>query len=289
MTETRLLRSALYVPASRPGAMDKARDLPADAVILDLEDAVIPTQKGAAREALVSALGQGGYGRRLRVVRVNDLGSEWGAGDVEALSAAPPDAVLLPKVAGPAEVAALVRAMDAHASLSSVPVWAMIETPAGVQNVAGIAAAPRVGGLVMGTNDLAADLHCQPGPDRAPLQFALQACLLAARAAGIPCLDGVYNAPRDPDGLRAECVQGRALGMDGKTVIHPAQIEVANDVFSPTAAEVDLARRRIAAFRAAEGRGQGVAVLDGSIVENLHITAAEAVLSRARAVEEANA
>lgn len=274
---TRPFRSVLYVPGSNPRAIAKARDLPVDAVILDLEDAVAPDAKPAARETVAAVLGEGGFGPRTVLVRVNGAQTEWGAADMAAIVPHAPDGIVLPKVASPEEC-------DIPGRLGATRVWAMVETPEGVLNAAAIARAPEMGGLVIGTNDLAAALGCDPGADRMPLMVAFQTCVLAARAAGIRCIDGVYNAIRDAEGLRAECEQGRALGMDGKSVIHPAQTEAANAVFAPTAPEIDLARRRIAAHEAAVAEGRGVAVLDGAIVEQLHVDSARRLLSLAAAI-----
>ncbi len=268
-------RSVLYLPASNTRALAKARSLPVDAIIFDLEDAVAPEQKDGARETLVGALSEGGYGARRRLVRINALDTIWGEADARAFSAGLADAVVLPKVGGPADVDA------AGGLVGDLPLWAMMETAAGVLNAAGIAAHERIAGLVMGTNDLARELNSRAVPDRAPLMTALQTCLLAARAAGVVCVDGVFNAFRDDDGLMRECVHARDMGFDGKTLIHPAQIATANAAFSPSESEIDLARRQIAAFEEARARGQGVAVVDGQIVENLHVDTARATLARA--------
>lgn len=284
--DDRPFRSVLYIPGSKARALEKARGLAADAIILDLEDAVAPGEKAAARALVARTLSEADCGPRARLVRINALSTEWGAGDLEALAGARPEAILLPKVGGPGDVEALARLLDARPETAATRIWAMMETPRGVLSAAAIAAGPRMAGFVLGTNDLAHELGCRVGPGRAALQTALQSCLLAARAAGIVALDGVYNAFRDADGLRAECRQGRDLGFDGKTLIHPAQIAVANEVFAPDAAEVELARRQIAAFDAALARGEGVAVLDGRIVENLHVAAARRLLARAAAIEE---
>lgn len=275
---TRPYRSALYIPGSKPRALDKARGLPVDAILFDLEDAVSPDEKVTARDVLSSALAMGGYGGRARIVRINALDTPWGREDAAALSDMGCDAVLLPKVNGPADVDALA------ALLPGLPVWAMMETPMGVLNAAAIAAHPMVEGFVLGTNDLAKDLRTRPGAGRAPLMTALQTCLLAARAHGIVAIDGVYNAFKDDEGLRAECAQGRDMGFDGKSLIHPAQVAIANEAFAPSPEEIDLARRQIAAFEAAQAEGQGVAVVDGSIVENLHVATARATLARAEAI-----
>ena len=273
-------RSALYIPGSNPRAMDKARGLPCDAILFDLEDAVAPEEKVAARATLAEGLAAGGYGRRVTIVRINGLGTDWGPDDAAAVASMACDGVLLPKVDGPGDVDALADRVPGKA------IWVMIETARGVLNAAAIAGHDRVAGLVIGTNDLARELGTRVTPDRAPLWGALQGCVLAARAAGVVVLDGVYNAFRDDDGLRRECVQGRDFGMDGKTLIHPAQLGPANEIFGPSPDEIDLARRQIAAFEAAEARGEGVAVLDGSIVENLHVATARATLGKAAAIRE---
>ena len=273
-------RSLLYIPASNQRALAKARSLPADAIIFDLEDAVAPAAKDEARAILRTALAEGGYGRRLKIVRINGADTPWGSLDAQALGEMAPDAVLLPKVAGAGDIDALARTSGA------LPVWAMMETPQGILNAAAIAAHPLVAGLVMGTNDLAKELNCRPHPERLPLMGALQTCLLAARAQGVVAVDGVYNAFRDEEGLRRECEQGRDLGFDGKTLIHPAQLACANQVFAPGEGEIDLARRQIAAHEAAEAAGQGVAVLDGRIVENLHVETARRLLAKAAQITE---
>lgn len=275
-----LCRSVLYIPGSKPRALDKARGLPVDAIIFDLEDAVAPSEKMAARQTLAHELATGGYGFRYKIVRINGLGTEWGPADAEAISKLECDAVLLPKTDGRADVERL------RLLVPNLPVWCMMETPRGILNALEIADTPGVQGFVLGTNDLAKDLGCATGGDRGALTSALQTCVLAARAAGIACVDGVYNAFKDTEGLDRECQQGLSFGMDGKSLIHPAQIDVANRVFAPSQAAIDLATRQIEAFDAAEAAGEGVAVLDGSIVENLHVVAARAILAKARAVQE---
>lgn len=268
-------RSALYIPGSRDRALDKARGLPVDVILFDLEDAVTPDAKIAARDTLNAALAAGGYAPRLKIVRINALDTPWGVEDAAAVAAMDCDAVLLPKVNGPGDVDALAGLVP------DLPVWAMMETPQGVLNAAAIAAHPRIAGFVLGTNDLAKDLNAR---GRAALMMALQHCLLAAKAAHIVALDGVYNAFKDEDGLRAECAEGRDMGFDGKTLIHPAQVAIANAAFGPSEDEIALAHRQIAAFETAEAEGQGVAVVDGKIVENLHIVTARATLAKAEAI-----
>lgn len=275
---TALYRSVLYIPASKVRALDKARTLDCDAIIFDLEDAVSPDEKVAARETLAEELAKGGYGHRVRIVRINGLDTEWGEADAEAVADMDCDAVLLPKVDGQRQLAIL------KAITGDLPIWCMMETPRGVLNALTIADASGVGGFILGTNDLAKDIGCATGGDRTAMMTALQTCLMAARAAGIVCVDGVYNAFKDDDGLRVECEQGRELGMDGKTLIHPAQLDIANKVFAPTESQIDLARRQMEAFDEARARGEGVAVVDGKIVENLHIETARQTLARADAI-----
>ena len=276
---TRPYRSVLYIPGSKERALEKARDLAADAIIFDLEDAVAPEEKVTARATLARFLAEVDYAPRARIVRINGFDTAWGRADAEAFAAHPGvDAILVPKVNGPAD-------LDAVAALAGdKPLWAMMETAAGMLNAAAIAAHPRLDGMVMGTNDLAKELGSRFRADRMPLMAGLGLCLLAARAHGRVIVDGVYNAFKDEAGLAAECAQGRDMGFDGKTLIHPAQLDIANAAFAPSEAEVELARRQIAAFNAAQAQGQGVAVLDGRIVENLHVVTAQAVLAKAEAI-----
>ncbi|MEM8871796.1 MAG: CoA ester lyase [Pseudomonadota bacterium] len=271
-------RSVLYVPGSNVRAMDKARTLPVDALILDLEDAVAPDAKAQARADVCDMVQARGFGHRPLIVRINGLDTPWGGQDLDAVVSASPDAILLPKVAHADDLLPVQRALGPDAQSR---IWAMIESPAGVLNAATIARADGMEGFVLGTNDLAKDLGARDRADRLPLQGALSMALLAARAAGILCIDGVYNAFRDEDGLRQECLQGRDMGFDGKTLIHPAQLAVANEVFAPAPAAVDLARRQVDAYEAALASGAGVAVLDGRIVENLHVEAARQTLAKA--------
>jgi (3S)-malyl-CoA thioesterase len=275
----RPFRSVLYIPGSKERALDKARSLPVDAIIFDLEDAVTPDAKEAARDTLKTALAHGGYGARARIIRINGLDTDWGAGDVAALKDADCDAFLLPKVNSAADVQVLADLLN-----NEKPIWAMIETPLGVLNAQEIAAHPQLKGFVAGTNDLAKELNCRFRADRLPMMQALQNMLLAARAHGVVAIDGVYNQFKDEDGLRDECDQGRDLGFDGKTLIHPAQVDVTNQCFSPSEAEIELARRQIEAFEEVERTGQGVAVVDGKIVENLHVETAKKVLAMASSI-----
>ncbi len=274
-------RSVLYIPASKDRALDKARSLQTDAIIFDLEDAVAPDAKAPARAVLTEALRQGGYGKRAKIVRINALTTEWGFEDVRALRDAGADAILLPKVNSASDVDSLSDLLP-----MDMPIWTMMETPVSVFNAREIAAHRQVQGLVTGTNDLTKDLGSRYRADRLPLMMALQTIVMAARAARIVAIDGVYNRFRDGDGLKIECEQGRDLGFDGKTLIHPAQIEVTNTAFAPTSSEIELAERQIAAYRDSQASGQGIAVVDGQIVENLHVVSAGRILARAAAVAE---
>lgn len=275
---TRPFRSVLYIPAANARAMEKAQALAADAIIFDLEDAVSPAEKVPARDLLAAAL-LADYGNRARIVRMNGLDTEWGEGDARAFARSA-DAVLVPKVGRPED-------LDRVANLvPDAPLWAMMETAEGMLNAHAIARHPRLQGMVMGTNDLAKELGARFRPDRLPLMAGLGLCVLAARAHGRVIVDGVFNAFKDDDGLRAECEQGRDMGFDGKTLIHPAQLAVTNDVFAPTEAEIDTARRQIDAFATAKSQGKGVAVVDGRIVENLHVETARATLAKAQAIAD---
>jgi len=276
----RPLRSVLYIPASKERALEKARGLACDAIIFDLEDAVAVGEKANARSLLGETLKSGGYGSRMKIVRINGFDSAWGEDDARAVALMDADAVLLPKVE-------TVAQLDALAAITGeLPIWAMMETPRGMLNAAAIAAHPKMQGFVMGTNDLAKELNTRFRADRLPMMAGLGLCLLAARAEGIAAIDGVYNAFKDDEGLRTECEQGRDMGFDGKTLIHPAQLAIANECFAPSVVEIDLARRQIEAFEAAEAAGEGVAVVDGKIVENLHIVTANRILAQVSAIAE---
>ena len=278
MAVARPLRSVLYIPGSKPRALDKARGLSVDAIIFDLEDAVSVDEKEAARATLAEALATGGYGARMKVIRINGLDTPWGAEDAAAAKDMGADAILLPKVSTPGDLDTLA------AITADTPLWAMMETPLGMLNAAAIAAHPNLTGMVMGTYELAKEIHNRFRPVRLPLQTGLGLCVLAAKAHGCAIIDGVYNAFKDDAGLEVECVQGRDMGFDGKTLIHPAQVAVANAAFSPSDEDIDLARRQIAAFEEVEAAGQGVAVVDGRIVENLHIVTARETLAKAEAI-----
>ena len=278
-------RSVLYMPGSNARALEKARALPADGFILDLEDAVAPDAKEIARQQVCAAVQAGGYGQCELVIRVNDLSSAWGQDDIIAAARSGAHAIVLPKVESADTVCQAEHIMRVAGAPDDMAIWCMMETPRGMLEAPAItAASSRLSCLVMGTSDLAKDLNCAHTRERLPFITSLGLCLLAARAHGLTIVDGVYNAFKDEDGLRAECAQGRDMGFDGKTLIHPAQLEIANEVFSPSTAEIDLANRQIAAFEEAERQGLGVAVVDGKIVENLHIVTARQTLAKAEAI-----
>ena len=279
-------RSMLYMPGSKPRALDKARGLAADALILDLEDAVPPAEKDAARDIVADELAKGGYGARELIVRINGLDTEWGAADLAMVAKSPADAILVPKVESKGMIGEVAIALDRAGAGDNLAVWAMMETPLGILNALEIATAhPRMAGMVMGTNDLVKELQATHAPGRAPVATSLSLCLLAARAAGLACIDGVYNAFKDDEGLRAECADGRARGFDGKTLIHPAQLAIANECFGPTEEALAEAREQLAAFEAVEAAGQGVAVVNGRIVENLHVETAKRLIAESEAIE----
>jgi len=286
-TDTRPLRSLLYMPASNRRAVDKARALPCDAVALDLEDAVAPEFKPEARIALVEELTAGGFGHRRMIARINPLASAWGHDDLAALAAAPLDAILAPKVDGPTDVMALSNAMDATGFAPHVALWVMIETPRAVLKLDAIGASSvlsRLAGFVLGLNDLAKDTGMAQLPGRAGFVPVMVQALMAARAHGLVLLDGVCNAIDDPARLEAECLQARQLGFDGKTLIHPSQIECANQVFAPTAGEIAEARAIVAAFADPANAGKGALKVEGKMAELLHRDIAERLLAKAAAI-----
>jgi citrate lyase subunit beta/citryl-CoA lyase len=290
MTALRPRRSVLYMPGANERALEKARTLPADALILDLEDAVAPDAKTEARQRVCAAVGSGAYGRRELVIRVNGLDTPWHAGDVRAAAEAGPDAVLVPKVDSAAEVHAIERALEDAGAPDRTAIWAMVETPVAMLHAEALSgASERLAVLVMGTNDLAKELHAEHVPGRAPLLGALSLALLAARATGKVILDGVYNDVRDLAGFEAECLQGRQWGFDGKTLIHPGQLEPCNRIFAPSAADVAGAREIIEAFEQARRDGRGVVTVNGRMIENLHVDNARRVLALAGAIEELRA
>lgn len=280
MTQARPRRSALYMPAANTRAIEKAKSLSCDVIILDLEDAVAPDAKAEARAQAVAAVKSGGFGPREVVIRVNGLDTPWGADDLAAARAARPDAVLAPKVSS-------ARDASAHAAVlgTDLPLWVMIETCAALFCLSEIArASPSLKALVLGTNDLAKEMRCRLDVDRAPLAAALTLTVAAGRAAGITVLDGVYNAIEDAAGLARQCRQAVDFGFDGKSLIHPTQIEAANRAFTPAAAEVAWARTVVAAFDSPENAGKGVIKVEGRMVERLHLDEARRLIAVAEAI-----
>ncbi len=280
-------RSVLYLPGSNPKALAKARELPADAIVLDLEDSVAPEAKPEARERIVEALRAGGFGGREMLIRVNGVHTPWGEADLEAAANAAPDGVLLPKVDGPGTVMHAARILR-HAP-EKTRLWAMMETPNAMLNAAAIASiaadpASRLEALVLGLNDLAKETRARLTPGRAPFAPWLAVCVAAARAHGCDVIDGVYNDIKDLEGFRAECQQSLEFGFDGKTLIHPTQIDICNETFAPTAAEVAHAKAVIAAFDLPENQAKGVLQIDGRMVELLHAQMAKRTLAIAGAI-----
>ena len=281
-----VLRSVLYMPSSNARALEKAKTIPADAIILDLEDAVAPDAKQTARAQAVAAVQSGEYGRRVLTIRCNGLDTPWGEDDLRAAATSGATAVVVPKVSGAAHLAEVVRVLDEAGAPAELAVWAMVETPTAVLDVRDIASSARVTVLVMGTNDLAKELRAALVPGRAPLLPHLATALLAAREAGIVILDGVFNDVKDLEGFEAEALQGKDLGFDGKTLVHPTQVEVANRVWAPSEDEVAYAHRVIGAFDEATAAGKGVVTVDGRMIENLHVDNARHTLATAEAVAE---
>ena len=283
-------RSVLYMPGSNARALEKAKTLPVDGVILDLEDAVAPDAKAAAREQVVATVKAGGFGAREVSIRVNGIDTLWFADDLTAAVAAAPDAILIPKISTPDQPERIgERLLSLHAN-QRTRIWAMIETPTAIFNVRAIAATAkdsetRLSGFVMGTNDLAKETRARLVPGRAPMVAWLTTCVLAAREYGIDILDGVYNDIANTEGFARECAQARDFGFDGKTLIHPNQIEPCNAAFSPTADEVAQARRMIAAFGLPENKGKGVVQIDGRMVERMHAEMARRTVAIAEAIE----
>lgn len=279
-------RSMLYMPGSNTRALEKGRSLPADALILDLEDAVAPDSKTEARANIVAALAEGGYGRREIIVRVNGLDTDWGANDIAAIAATGPDAILLPKVESAAMVQDAAERMATAGASENVSIMCMMETPLGILNAQEIAAAsPRLSCLVMGTSDLVKDLHAAHTPERLPVLTSLSLVILAARAYGLAVVDGVHLDLQDDDGFAAQCQQGKELGFDGKTLIHPKTLAATNEIFAPSADEISEAHRVIDAHAEATAEGKGVVVLDGKLIENLHVENAKRVVATAEAIQ----
>ena len=278
-------RSVLYMPSSNDRALEKAKTLAVDGLILDLEDAVAPDAKESARENACAAASSGDYGHREVTIRVNALGTRWHEDDLAAACAAGPDGIVVPKVGSADEVRGLVAAMERHGAPDRTRLWAMVETPGAVLGARELAAAhERLAVLVLGTNDLVKELQARFVPGRAPLLTALSTVVLAARDAGIAVLDGVYNDVKDAAGFEQECRQGRDLGFDGKTLVHPGQVEACNATFAPSEAEVEDARAVLAAWE--EGAGSGVVTVGGRMVEQLHVDVAQRVLAIAETIEK---
>ena len=286
MSKLRPRRSVLYMPAANERALEKAKTIASDALIFDLEDAVSPESKDAARENAVKAASSGEYGKREITIRCNGLDTPWGAADIAAAAKSCASSIVIPKVGDAAAVDAVSKHLDAAGAPAEMLIWAMVETPSAIFNARSIAAHPRVAVLVMGTNDLVKELHAAQVPGRAPVISHLATALLAAREADKPILDGVYNDIKNAEGFRAECVQGMQMGFDGKTLIHPDQVAVANEVWAPGESEVEHARRVIEAFNAARAEGKGVVQLDGKMIENLHVANAERLIAIASAIAE---
>ncbi|MFN4310211.1 MAG: HpcH/HpaI aldolase/citrate lyase family protein [Ferrovibrio sp.] len=283
-------RSVLYMPGSNARALEKARTLPADALILDLEDAVAPEQKALAREQVCAAVQAGGYGGRELIIRSNGLDTPWGKDDLIAAAKAGPDAVLLPKVESATQVQAAEALLKANGAPERTAIWCMMETPKGILHAEEIAASStRLAVFVMGTSDLVKDLNAQHTALRLPVITSLGLCLLAARAYNLSILDGVYLDLDDEAGFEAACRQGLELGFDGKTLIHPKTIDTANRVFAPGEAEVARAHKIIAAFEAASKEGKAVVVVDGKLVENLHVEQAKKLAALADAIAKLQA
>jgi len=278
-------RSVLFMPGSNPRALEKARQLAADALIFDLEDAVAPDAKAAARERAVAAIAAGGFGRRELVLRVNAYGTPWWDADMKAACLSGANAMLVPKVDSADQVSKFGDLLTINGAPDKMELWIMAETPDAIQNIDAIAAAdPRLSVIVMGTSDLGKALRLPTDPDRTGLRYAMGACLLAARAHGLDILDGVFGDLNDADGFARACEQGRKLGFDGKTLIHPGQIDAANEAFGVSATDAAHATEIVAAWETAVSTGQGIAVLDGRMIENLHAEAARRVLELAAAI-----
>jgi len=287
-TTVRPHRSVLYMPGSNPRALEKAKTLAADVLIFDLEDSVSPEMKGEAR-ALVSQAAQdandGQYGRKAICIRVNGLDTSWGEDDLKAAAKANPDSILLPKVNSAADVHAALAILETAGLSEKTAIWVMMETPLGILQAQEIAAStPRMGAFVMGTSDLVKDLHAQHTTLRLPVIASLNLCVLAARAYGVLIVDGVYLDLADADGFAQSCVQGLEMGFDGKTLIHPKQLEAANRVFAPSEADIEFSKRIIVAHAQAVAEGKGVVVVDGKLIENLHVQDAQRIVALAEAI-----
>jgi len=293
-TEFRPRRSVLYMPGSNARVLEKAKTLPADCLILDLEDAVAPDMKETAREQVANTVTGGGYGKRELIIRVNGLGTPWGEEDLKAAIAATPDAILLPKVESPEDIEKVSAQMNAAGAPDSLRLWAMMETPLAMLRALEIGQAAKAEGSrlsawVMGTNDLSKETGAQLGGNRLPMLSWLSTCIASAKAFGITIIDGVYNDFRDEEGFKKESLQGLSLGMDGKTLIHPGQIAVCNEVFSPSSEAVEMAHKIIAAFDLPENQGKGAITIEGKMVELLHCEMARRTVAISTSIAEMQA
>ena len=278
-------RSVLYMPGANTRALEKAKSLPADSLILDLEDAVAPDAKAQARENIRTALATG-FGHREAVVRINGLNTQWGLDDLKAFADTKADAILLPKVESASQIQKVASLLKQFNPANTMKIWAMIETPLAIFNLPEIASShPMLEALVLGTSDLVKDLHAKHTPSRVETQTALSLSVLAARAHQLCVLDGVHLTLEDEEGLKQSCVQGRDMGFDGKTLIHPSQIAFANEIFGPSSEEIEEAKQRINAYDAAISSGAGIVLLNGKLVEELHIQDAKRILALADAIE----
>lgn len=278
-------RSALYMPGANDKALEKAKSLPTDCIIFDTEDSVAPDMKATAREKVAAAVTSGEYGNRELTIRVNSIETEWHSDDLRSAAEAGPSGIVVPKIDSAADVAAVEKVLESVPSASNTSIWAMLETPTAIENAVEIAtSSERLTVLIMGTNDLAKELRASLVPGRAPLLWGLGRAVNAARFANKAILDGVYNDVRNPQGFAAECAQGAEMGFDGKTIIHPTQVEPSNDAFAPSADELEYSARVIEAFEIGVAEGKGVVTVDGKMIENLHVDNARRALAMAEAI-----
>jgi citrate lyase subunit beta / citryl-CoA lyase len=285
VSELRPRRSVLYMPGANDKALEKAKSLPTDAIIFDTEDSVAPDMKSAARDKVAAAVGSGDYGNRELTIRVNGLDTEWCTDDLRSAAKASPSGIVVPKIDSAADVEKVESIIESAGAADHTMIWAMLETPAAIERAVEIAtSSERLEVLIMGTNDLAKELRAALVPGRGPLQWGLARCVNAARFAGKVILDGVYNDVKDPEGFAAECAQGAEMGFDGKTLIHPTQVEPCNDAYSPSPDEIEYSRRVIEAFEAGIAEGKGVVTVDGRMIENLHVDNARRALAIAEAI-----